>query len=59
MFTWLAENLGTVIICAVLIAIVVLIVCSMVKKKKQGKTSCSCGCANCAMHGACHSKTAK
>ena len=59
MFTWLAENLATVIISVVLIAVVALIVLSMVKKRKQGKPSCGCGCAHCAMHGACHSKTAK
>lgn len=59
MLTWLSENLATLVISAVLIAAVVLIVCSMVKKRKQGKSSCGCGCANCAMHGACHGKTAK
>jgi hypothetical protein len=30
----------------------------MVRNKKKGKSSCSCGssCGGCAMNGACHSK---
>lgn len=54
MTEWLTANLGTIIVSVVLIAIVSLIISDMVKKKKQGKTSCGCGCANCAMKGACH-----
>ena len=56
MFAWIAENIWTIIICAVLIAIVAAIIVSMVKKKKQGKSVvCNCGnCKNCAMSGACH-----
>ncbi len=56
MFAWIAENIWTIIICAVLIAIVTAIIVSMVKKKKQGKSvACNCGnCKNCAMSGACH-----
>lgn len=56
MFTWLAANIGTVIICAVLAAIVAAIIVGMVKKKKQGQSMvCSCGhCAGCPMNGSCH-----
>jgi hypothetical protein len=28
----------------------------MVVAKKKGKTTCGCGCANCAMNGTCHKK---
>jgi hypothetical protein len=31
-------------------------VASMLKAKRKGKTSCTCGCANCAMSGQCHNK---
>ncbi len=56
MFTWISNNIGTIIICAVLIAIVTAIIVSMIKKKKQGKSVvCSCGnCKHCAMSGSCH-----
>lgn len=56
MFRWLAANSGTVIICAVLIAIVAAIIAGMIRKKKQGKSvTCGCGhCAACPMQGSCH-----
>ena len=54
--TWLSENIWTIIICAVLIAIVAAIIVNMVKKKKQGKSMvCGCGnCKSCPMSGSCH-----
>ena len=54
MFAWLAENLGTIVISAVLLAIVAAIVIYLIRQKKQGKSSCGCNCAHCAMHGSCH-----
>lgn len=56
MLTWISENIATIIICAVLFATVAAVIISMVHGKKKGKTSCGCGCANCAMNGTCHSK---
>lgn len=58
MFTWIINNIWTIIICAVLIAIVAAIIVSMVKKKKAGKSVvCSCGsCKGCPMSGNCHHK---
>ncbi|MBR6242622.1 MAG: FeoB-associated Cys-rich membrane protein [Ruminococcus sp.] len=43
-----------VIVLIVLIAVVGLIIYSMIRDKKQGRSSCSHGCQNCAMHGQCH-----
>ena len=54
MLTWLTENLGTIIISLVLVGIVTAIIVKMVKNKKQGKTSCGCGCQDCAMNKTCH-----
>ena len=54
--TWLAENLGTIIVLAIIAAAVVLIIRRMIRQKRAGKTSCSCGCENCAMRGSCHPK---
>ncbi len=56
MLTWLGENFATIIICAVLIAVVAAIIVRMVKNKKKGKSSCGCGCADCPAGGSCHSK---
>ena len=55
---WLSQNIGTIIICAVLLAIVAAIITGMVRKKKQGRSMvCNCGsCGSCPMSGSCHGK---
>lgn len=53
---WLSANIWTIIICAVLIAMVALLIYSMIRDKKNGKSSCGCGCSSCAMSDRCHSK---
>lgn len=55
MFVWIMENIGTILICAVLIGIVSVAVVGLLRDKKKGRSSCGCGCAHCAMNGACHS----
>ncbi|MDD6735629.1 MAG: FeoB-associated Cys-rich membrane protein [Clostridiales bacterium] len=55
MVTWLFNNISTIIVCGVLIAVVAAIVAYMVRNKRQGKSSCGCGCKSCAMRGSCHS----
>jgi hypothetical protein len=57
MIAWIAENLGTIIVSAVLIAAIVAVSLRLVKDRKKGKSSCGCGCASCAMSGACHNKS--
>ena len=54
MLQLIVANMGTILICLVLVAVVALIVRSLVRQKRQGKSSCGCNCAHCAMHGACH-----
>ena len=54
MFDWIAQNLGTLLISAVLIAIVTSIIISLIRQKKSGNSSCGCNCAHCALHGQCH-----
>ena len=58
MLAWLADNLGTIIISLILIAVVSLIIVRMIEDRKSGKSngSCGCGCEHCAMHGKCHTK---
>ena len=41
---------------AIAVAVVILIIRSLVRTKKQGKGTCSCGCSHCAMKGKCHCK---
>ena len=56
MLQWISANIGTILISLVLLAVVALIIRSMVHDKKQGKSSCGCNCAGCAVCGACHNK---
>ena len=60
MFSWLCQNIATIIVCAVLIAIVALIIVYLRRKKKNGSNcSCGCGCENCALSGQCHGNDKK
>lgn len=48
--------MATIIISLALAAVVASIIAGMVKNKKAGKSSCGCGCENCAMSKECHKK---
>ena len=54
--TWLASNLGTIIVALVVFGAVAAAVIKMLRDKKAGKHSCSCGCGceSCALSGKCH-----
>ncbi len=56
MLAWFADNLGTIVVSLILIAVVALIIAKMVKDRKNGKSpgGCGCGCEHCAMRGKCH-----
>ncbi|MGN0601303.1 MAG: FeoB-associated Cys-rich membrane protein [Oscillospiraceae bacterium] len=56
MLSWIAENIYTIIICIVLIAIVASVTVNIIRNTRNGKTSCGCGCSGCPMNGSCHSK---
>ena len=43
MFAWIAQNLGTILISAVLLVIVIAVVRYLIRQKKQGKSSCGAG----------------
>jgi len=54
MLSWLAANLGTLLVLALLAGLVGLIAANMHRERRQGKTSCAHGCDSCAMRGQCH-----
>ena len=54
MIAWFSENLGTILITLVLIAMVAGIIHTLIKDKKQGKSSCGGNCSHCAMGCSCH-----
>ena len=53
MWAWLSANLSTIIISAILLAIVTAISVYLINRKKNGKSACGCGCENCALRGGC------
>ena len=52
---WIVANIGTIAVSAVLAGVLIAVIILLVKRKKQGKTSCSCGCSGCANAQYCHS----
>ena len=58
MLAFLKANYLTILIILVLVAIVVGIICSIVKDKKAGRTTCGANCAHCA-NGCCHQQPKK
>ena len=56
---FITQNIGTIGVLLVLGLVVVLIINKMRKDKKQGKSSCGCGCTNCAMRESCPSHNLK
>ena len=55
MIDWIVDNAANIIVIMIVAAVVLLVIRSMIKDKKAGKSSCGCGCSNCAMAGKCHS----
>ena len=53
MTAWLVENLGTILISIALIALVTVIIRTMIRDKKMGKSTCGGSCASCKMCAAC------
>ena len=49
---FLAANAGTIVVGLIVLAVVVLIIMSIRRDKKNGKSTCGGNCAHCA--GACH-----
>lgn len=52
--TFFMENIATIVVLLVVVAIVGLVVFKLVRDKKRGKTTCSCGCGGCPMRDSCH-----
>ena len=53
MTSWLAQNIGTILISIVLIVLVTVIIRNMIRDKKMGKSTCGGSCASCKMCVAC------
>ncbi len=56
MWSFLAENGGTILVLAVLAAVLSGAALAMRRARKAGKGGCGCGCAGCPSRGICHPK---
>ena len=56
MLAWIQNNLGTLAVGAVLLALLAVVARYVVKEKKRGG-GCGCGCGSCAMRDRCHPNT--
>ena len=53
---WLTQNIGTILIIAALAAFFALLIWSLIRDKKKGKSSCGGCCSSCTM--GCHYRPA-
>lgn len=56
MMKFLSEYGGTILVSVIVAVALTTVVIKLLKDKKAGKTSCSCGCKNCPSSGICHKK---
>lgn len=54
MFTFISENIGSLLVILGILLIVTLIVLANVRKKRSGRPTCGCGCKSCPMASKCH-----
>ena len=50
---WIIENIGSILVGAMLLGLVALLIASSIKGKKKGG-GCGCGCSECSLKGVCH-----
>lgn len=54
MLSWIQANLSTILVSVLLAALLAGIIIFMIKRKKEGKNSCGCGCSDCIHRNDCH-----
>jgi ABC-type Mn2+/Zn2+ transport system permease subunit len=54
MLEFIAQNLPTIIIGAVVFGILAAVAVKIFRDHKNHKSSCACGCENCPSSGMCH-----
>ena len=59
MFSFVADNIGTIAVSLILLILVVLSVRKIVVDRRAGKHSCGGNCGGCPMSGQCHKREEK
>lgn len=55
MWSFIVDNISTIVVLAILIVIVVAIIRKMIRDKKNNKCSCGGNCSGCGSASICHS----
>ncbi len=53
MVSFIIENTGTIIVCLVIAVLVCAAVVKIIRDRKKGRSSCSCGCTECSLSESC------
>ena len=53
------QNIPWILIAVAFAALLAFIAYRLIKAKKDGKSSCGCGCGQCAMRDVCHAQKSK
>ncbi len=56
MLEFLSSNWQTLVVGGILFLMVALVIVKLVRDKRRGKSSCSCGCESCANAEFCHGR---
>ncbi|HEY8421965.1 MAG TPA: FeoB-associated Cys-rich membrane protein [Thermoclostridium sp.] len=54
MISYIVNNLGTIVISAILLAIVTAVCVNLIRKRRKSESSCGCGCSGCSISSICH-----
>lgn len=54
MTEFIMNNLGTIIVGLIVLALLILVSVKMISDEKKGKSSCGGGCGSCPNAGLCH-----
>lgn len=52
----ISDNIGNIVVVVILLIAVFFAVRSIVRRRRSGKGSCSCGCDGCPSRSTCHSQ---
>ncbi len=59
MLEFIQNNIGTILVGAVVLGILAVAAWKVISDKRKGKSSCSCGCSSCPNSALCHAARSK
>ncbi len=59
LLSFIQDNIGSIIVGVIVVAIIVFAAWRVILDKKQGRSSCGCSCSSCPNAGLCHADKKK